>query len=67
MTPRVPPGAPARGWMAGAACAGHERPEIFFPRGVIAARDEALAVCGACPVVEPCRAYRLAIGATYGI
>lgn len=53
-------------WMENAACAGHPRPEIFFPSesGKAAVRDaqEALRVCASCPVVALCAQYQQETG-----
>lgn len=54
----VAAGRPA--WMAQAACRGAD-PELFHPRrGGRPRTGEALALCGRCPVLAPCREWALA-------
>lgn len=57
---RRPPATPPvdRAWMEHAACRGLD-PELFFP-GPGAAVDGIKAICGACEVVDDCRAYAVA-------
>jgi WhiB family redox-sensing transcriptional regulator len=45
-------------WRAQAHCACVPDPEIFFPDRNASA-DEALAICGGCPVMFACRAYAI--------
>ena len=53
-------------WQNKAACAGHDRPEIFFPtktgKAAIQQSAEALAICSGCPVIEACAQYRIDTG-----
>lgn len=54
---------PAGDWIHEGACIGVD-PELFFP-GRTESGNRAKAVCGACPVMDQCRAYGM--GEKFGI
>jgi WhiB family redox-sensing transcriptional regulator len=59
-------------WQLQGACRGEDSNLFFHPEGergpARAAREAAAkAVCGRCPVVEPCRAHALATREPYGV
>jgi WhiB family transcriptional regulator, redox-sensing transcriptional regulator len=59
---------PAPSWMERAACAGHDDPDLWFPeRGEDERRQQALAICAACPVRPACLAYVLSMPPQPGI
>ena len=57
-------------WMEGAACAGHEFPEMWFPFRDIyddSKRRRAIEICGGCPVQVQCLEYALPLAELDGI
>ena len=57
-------------WLVGAACAGHEAPEMWFPFRDIyddSKRRRAIEICGDCPVKVECLAYALPLVELEGI
>jgi len=52
-------------WRERAACRGSD-PDLFYPINEDEA-DEAIAICNACPVREPCLEYALAARERYGV
>jgi WhiB family transcriptional regulator, redox-sensing transcriptional regulator len=55
-------------WMDQAACAGHDDPDLWFPeRGDEDREQEALRICGECPVRSACLTYVLSLPMQPGI
>lgn len=59
-------------WQLHGACRGQDSSLFFHPEGErgpsrSARENAAKAVCGRCPVVEPCRAHALATREPYGV